>query len=139
MLSFIRKHPTFAVAILCMLVFLGVMLLPPTGAAALRKTEAKSLANARKICLVCRQYSREHAGLFPPSLDTLFPQYLQDRSILASPLQPAEPVGYTYTPPGPGLTDSPTTIVIEDKFAPSLGHIRLVIYANGSGGPLQIP
>ncbi len=96
------------------------------------------MGNARNICLACRQYAREHGGVFPATLDPLFPQYLPDRSVLASPLDPSEPIGYTYTYPGPGKTDSPDTIVLEDKFAPTLGHIRLVVYANGSARPLPL-
>jgi len=93
---------------------------------------------ARKICLACRQYSREH-GAFPPTFDALFPTYLQDRSALVSPLNGAEPIGYTYTPPAPDRIDSPDTIVIEDKFAPTLTHSRIVSYANGSARILSIP
>jgi hypothetical protein len=121
-----------------MLVFLAVMVFGSKGSGML-KLEAKSVANARQICLVCRQYARNNGGVFPPTLDALFPKYLTDRSVLASPLNPSEPVGYTYTFPGPGKTDSPDTIVLEDKFAPSLAHIRLVVYANGRAGPLAIP
>ena len=121
-----------------MVVFLGVMLFT-SGGGGMRKSEAKSMANARQLCLVCRQYSRDHGGVFPPSLDTLFPQYLTDRSKLASPLSPGEPAGYTYTFPGPGKTDSPDTIVIEDKFAPTLAHNRIVVYANGSARVLNTP
>jgi hypothetical protein len=77
-------------------------------------------------------YSRAHAGNFPPTFDALFPQYLQDRVMLASPLSPGDAVGYTYTPPTVARVDSPDTIVIEDKFAPDLTHHRVVAYANGS-------
>jgi hypothetical protein len=132
------KSPTFIVAIICMLVFFAVMMFT-SGAGGMRKTEAKSLGNARNICLACRRYSREHGGVFPTSLDPLFPQYLPDRAVLASPLNPAEPVGYTYTFPGPGKTDSPDTIVIEDNFAPTLVHARIVVYANASARVLPIP
>ncbi len=121
-----------------MLVFLGVMVFG-SGGGGVRKAEAKSMGNARNICLACRQYAREHGGVFPATIDALFPKYLTDRSVLASPLNPDEPVGYTYTFPGPAKTDSPDTIVLEDKFAPALAHIRLVVYANGSARPLTIP
>jgi len=121
--------------ILCGLVFLGFMLMPSSDAR-MRKKEENSLVAARKVCLACRQYSREHGGVYPASLDLLFPKYLQDRSALVSPLNPAEPVGYIYTFPGPRKTDSPNTIVLEDKFAPALAHNRLVVYANASAQPL---
>jgi hypothetical protein len=134
-----HKKPTFVVAIICMLVFLGVMVFSSGTGGHVRKLEAKSLVNARQICLACRAYSREHGGVFPPSLDALFPKYLQDRAALASPLSPADSIGYTYTPPPPAKTDSPDTIVLEDKFAPAIAHERLVVFANGSAGPVPIP
>jgi hypothetical protein len=132
------KSPTFIVAILCMLAFLAVMAFSSKGGGMLKK-EAKSMGNARNICLACRQYARDNGGVFPATLDLLFPKYLTDRSVLASPLDPTEPAGYTYTFPGPGKTDSPDTIVLEDKLAPTLAHIRLVVYANASARPLTIP
>ena len=134
--SLIRKYPVMSVAVACMLVFFGVMMLPGGGAAGVRAKEAKSLKNAHEICIACRDYSRAHTGHFPPTFDTLFPQYLQDRSVLVSPLSPSDPVGYIYTPPVPERVDSPDTVVIEDKYAPSIAHERIVIYANASGGVL---
>jgi len=121
-----------------MLVFLAVMVFTSTSGGQMRKTEAKSLFDARQICLACRQYSREHGGVFPPSFDALFPKYLQDRTALVSPLSPGDPIGYTYTPPSPARTDSPDTVVIEDKFAPTLAHVRIVVYANASAKLLII-
>jgi len=121
-----------------MLVFLAVMVFTSTSGGQKRKTEAKSLFDARQICLACRQYSREHGGVFPPSFDALFPKYLQDRTALVSPLSPGDPIGYTYTPPSPARTDSPDTVVIEDKFAPTLAHVRIVVYANASAKLLII-
>jgi hypothetical protein len=134
------KNPTIIVAVICMLVFLAVMVFSSGGGGGgLRKNEFKSMTNARNICLACRQYAREHGGVYPPSLDSLFPQYFTDRTKLASPLNPAEPIGYTYSPPIPARTDSPDTIVFEDKFSPALAHDRIVVYANGSARILPIP
>jgi hypothetical protein len=121
-----------------MAAFLVVMLLT-SGGSGTRKNEVLSMTNARNLCLVCRQYARDHGGVFPPALDALFPKYITDRSVLASPLSPGEPIGYTYTFPGPGKTDSPDTIVLEDKFSPALAHVRIVVYANGSARALNIP
>jgi hypothetical protein len=97
----------------------------------------KSLLNAKALCVACRTYALEHEGKFPPSLDALFPTYLKDRSMLASPLKPDEPVGYIYTP---GLTDKGpvNTVVIEDKFAPAQ-HIRIVAYVDDSARILTTP
>jgi len=112
-------------------VLIGFLVIP-SPATRLRQAEVKSMTGARKVVLACRQYSREHGGVYPPSLDTLFPAYLQDHSALVSPLNRAEPLGYTYTPPPPARTDSPDTVVLEDKFAPSVANNRIVVYANGS-------
>ena len=128
----IRKHPVLAIALLCMLVFFGVMMSPPSAAQKLKNAEVKSLQNARNICLACRVYSRQHGGNFPATFDLLFPQYLQDRGMLASPLSPGDAVGYTYTPPSVAKVDSPDTVVLEDKFAPTLTGHRVVVYANAS-------
>ncbi len=121
-----------------MLVFFGVMMAPTT-ASRLHKAEVKSLNNAVKICLACRQYSREHTGHFPPALDALFPQYLQDRGMLASPLSAGDSDGYIYTPPPPARVDSPDTVVLEDKFAQSLIHHRVVVFANSAARIIVLP
>ena len=90
----------------------------------------KSTNNVKQICLACIQYSTDNNGTFPPSLDGLFPAYLQDRSILASPFMPGVPDGYTYTP---GLKNNAPgdTILIEDKFAP-LKNLRIIGHLDGS-------
>jgi hypothetical protein len=133
MLELFRKYPLIVVVLIGSVIFLLVMReSKPSG------TPYKSLVAARTICLACRQYAREHNGVFPPSLDTLFPAYMQDRSKLVSPLNPSEPVGYSYTPPPPDRTDSPDTIALEDKFAPAVLHKRIVSYANGSARILDI-
>ena len=97
----------------------------------------KSLINAKALGHACRQYALDHQGDFPPSLDALFPTYLKDRSVLASPLMPSEPVGYIYTP---GLKDAGpvNAVVIEDKFAP-LQHLRIVTYVDDSARVLNTP
>jgi hypothetical protein len=100
--------------------------------------ELKSESNAKQLCIACKIYAIDHDGYYPPSLDALFPTYIADRAALASPLKPGDPVGYKYTR---GLTDtSPSGIVlIEDKFAPSLKHVRIVVYTDDSAKILKIP
>jgi hypothetical protein len=137
-MSFIRKYPVQAVCLLCMAVIVYFLLTPSAGEQ-MRNKEYKSLTAARNLCLACRKYSREHDGVFPRSLDALFPTYLPNRSALVSPLNPTDPVGYTYAFPGAGKTDSPDTIVFEDRFAPMLAHNRIVSYANGSARLLTLP
>jgi hypothetical protein len=83
----------------------------------------------------CWQYGQKHGGDFPPSLDALVPEYAQ-ASDLKSPLNPRDPEGYLYTPgfrypPDPGTGNS---IVIEDKFGPSVMHERIMIHADGEWG-----
>jgi hypothetical protein len=134
MFDIFRKYPLILVVLIGSVIFLLIMRQSKPGSA-----EVKSMTAARNICLACRQYSRQHDGVFPPSLDTLFPTYMQDRSKLVSPLNPSEPIGYTYTPPPAARTDSPDTVALEDKFAPTLLHKRIVAYANGSARILDLP
>jgi hypothetical protein len=61
------------------------------------------------------QYAIDHSGNYPPSLDSLVPDYLPDRASLASPLKPSEPLGYIYFP-GLNGTSPPDAIVLKDKF-----------------------
>jgi hypothetical protein len=133
MLELFRKYPLIVIVLIGCVIFLLFMrqARPQSGG-------YKSMVAARTICLACREYAREHNGVFPPSLDALFPTYLKDPAKLVSPLNPSEPVGYTYSPPPPNRTDSPDTIALEDKFAPSLLHKRVVSYANGSARVLDI-
>ena len=102
-----------------------------------RVAVTKSLVAAKKLSVACRAYALDHEGNFPPSLDALFPAYLTDRSALVSPLMPAEPVGYLYTPGGK-YTGPVNAVVIEDKFA-SLQHLRIVAYVDGSARVLTPP
>jgi len=127
MLELFRKYPLIGVVLIASVIFLLFMRSSkPQG------TGVKAMTSARVICLACRQYAREHNGVFPASLDLLFPKYLPDRSKLVSPLNPSEPIGYNYTQPPPERTDSPDWIAIEDKFGTTVLHKRVVSYANGS-------
>jgi hypothetical protein len=98
-----------------------------------------SLNNLKEICVACKEYAIDHEGRFPPTLEALVPAFLADRNILRSPLQPNDPIGYNYTPPDPKDDDSDTVVVIEDKFAPSLTHHRIVIHADSSACVLPSP
>ena len=97
---------------------LASIALPIFSSVVLKRTQIQALSNMKVLGFACRSYASDHAGNYPPSLDALFPKYLPDRSILASPLMPSEPAGYIYTP---GLKDtSPSnTVLIEAKFATS--------------------
>jgi hypothetical protein len=130
------KGPTKlqSITIILMIAFAAIffvpMLFPGGSVLHTRTAETKSLYTAKQICRACKQYALDNGGKFPPSLGDLIPKYLPDASILASPLKPGEPIGYAYTPPGPGDADSPIAVVIEDKFAPP--HERIVSYADTS-------
>jgi hypothetical protein len=132
-----KRTENYVLVVLLAAVLFSISL--PGGSSRIRGSEAKSLSNAKDICLACKEYAIDNDGNFPPSLDALFPKYLTDRSVLVSHLLPSEPVGYTYTPPGLGKTNSPDTVVIEDKFAPTLTHDRIVVYADDSARILKIP
>ena len=107
------------------------------GSGSASKTQAtRSLLKAQELCVACRIYAQAHQGNFPPSLDELFPTYLRDRSVLASPLKPDEPVGYIYTP-GLKALGPVNAVAVEDKFAPAQ-HIRIVAYVDGSARVLNI-
>jgi Zn-dependent protease with chaperone function len=89
----------------------------------------RSMSNAKAIGLACEEYARANGGNFPPSLDVLTGAYLPRGVTLSSPLNPADPVGYTYTP-GLKDTDPSSTILLEDKYAP------VVVYVDDSAGIL---
>ena len=104
-----------------------------------RALQTKALTNAKQICLACKQYAIDHNGDYPPSLDALFPTYLTDRSVLASPFMPGVPEGYLYCyTPGLKQTDAPDTVVLEDKFA-LLKHLRIVVRLDGSTSVTHAP
>jgi len=111
--------------------------IPAISGAHQKTAEAKSLSNAKQLCLACKNYAIDNGGNFPPSLDALFPTYLTNRSVLASPLMPGQPLGYAYTP-GLKVTDAANTVIIEDTFAP-LKHVRIVAYVDGSACILGTP
>ena len=100
--------------------------------------ETKALNQVKQIGFACHQYAEGHSGNFPASLDALFPQYLPDRSILVSPLQPNDPAGMIYHP---GLTEhSPDdTVLLEVKPSPRLPHIRIVAHVDDSAVSLTVP
>jgi hypothetical protein len=105
---------------------------PAAEAAQKRAIEAQSLARAKQLLLACKQYAIDNNGNLPASLDDLFPTYLSDRTMLASPLDPTDPEGYIYTP-GFKAGDPGASVVIEDKFAPQLRQVQIVVHLDGSG------
>jgi type II secretory pathway pseudopilin PulG len=92
-----------------------------------------SVRQAAQLGYEVQHYAVDHHGQYPPSLDALFPIYLNDRTILASPFKPDDPEGYLYTPPGPKDADLHNTVIVEDKYSPTLYHRRIMGYADGRG------
>lgn len=122
-----------------LMLFVGTSLFPLFTGHAYKPPEFKSLVQAKQIVLACKQYQIDNDGKYPPSLDDLIPAYLTDRSVFVSPLNPKDPAGYIYTVPARPEVDSSNTIVLEDKFAPSLFHQRIVVYADDSARVERIP
>ena len=121
-----------AVVVIALVVFGVALSLPKFGGPPLRMPEVQSLSNAREIAIACIAYAGDHEGNFPPSLDAVVPTYLKDRAHLASPLNPSDPNGYIYTP-GLKYEQPDVAVLIEDKFAQSLKHDRVVVYTDGNG------
>jgi hypothetical protein len=96
------------------------------------------MSNAKQVVIACRVYAMDHNGKFPPTLDALVPDYLSTSKVFVSPLFPLVPMGYKYTA---GLRDTspPILILIEDKFAPKLENVRIVVYTNDRGEVLKLP
>ncbi len=112
-LSPLRNNTAIVIAIVIAASAVLVAIFIP--AQKLGTTEAAAMSNAKMLGLGCMQYSINHGGNYPPSLDALAPDYLPSGASLTSPLMPSNPIGYTYHP---GLTDtSPAdAILLEDKF-----------------------
>ena len=129
-----------SVVVLIILAIVSVVI--PNGSGVREATDiTKALSNARQIGLACKNYADDHGGNFPPSLDALFPTYLDpgSRFLLASKFNPGEPMGYIYTPPKPGNPAPANPIIIEDKFAPQVKHVRIVVHADDSAQVLHVP
>jgi len=98
------------------------------------KTKAmltKSLSNEKQIAIACKLYAGDNDGEFPPSLESLVPQYVPDPQIFISPFAPGTPMGYEYTT---GLYDTYNAdiILIVDKFAPQK-HYSVEAHVDGTG------
>lgn len=125
-----------------------IVLVPPrAGRKTVTEPEVASVTNLEEIQEARDAYAIDHHDHAPPSLEALVPKYLRQSS-LVSPFNPADSLGYSYTP---NLRDDApnAAVMVEDKFAPSLKNERIVLYANGgarilplaatSGGDQQPP
>jgi hypothetical protein len=92
--------------------------------------ETRSMNQAKQISAACHSYAADNDGEFPPSLITLVPKYLPDRSLFSSPIYPADPDGYTYHS-GLNADSPPSTVLIEDKYAPAK-RVRVIVMVDGS-------
>jgi hypothetical protein len=96
--------------------------------------EIKTLNNAKQIGYACHLYAADHDGSYPESLNELFPDYLPNRAILTSPLEPGNPDPYIYKP---GLKESSPagTILLQLKFKSD----RLVVHVDDSAEIMKTP
>ena len=117
--------------------FAAGVAMPVFGKVQERSVATKSLSNGKQIATACKLYALDNNGKFPPSLDKLIPDYLPDASLLPSPFNPSEPMGYDYTP---GLTDTapPDTILLKDRFAVQK-KFMVNIYVDTSGKVTPLP
>ena len=115
---------------LVILPILAGIALPVFGEVKLRGEETKSLSNAKQIGTACILYSMDHENAFPPKLDDLIPEYLDDRKLFTSTLSPGEPMAYTYY--GGSSKDPADKVLLMSKFKDRRNR-RIIIYVNGSG------
>jgi hypothetical protein len=121
--------------IMIVAVLLGIAL-PVFSEVQLKGSETKLLSNAKQVATACHLYALDHHDAFPPKLDDLVPQYLQDRSILTSPLTPGDPVGFYYF--GGSTKDAPDKVLLLSKFKDRRGK-RIVMHVDGSGAVQDPP
>lgn len=55
---------------------LGSLLMPVTNRVAERVKMAKASKSCKQLILGCRMYAADHEGVFPPDLETLYPDYI---------------------------------------------------------------
>lgn len=94
----------------------------------------RSMAQGKQLALACKLYAADNDGAFPPDLETLVPIYVQAeglKKLLASPFALGEANGYTYHA-GLNDTSDPKAILLEDKFAPQVGGLKIAIHVDGS-------
>jgi hypothetical protein len=121
--GYISVFLVFVVAIL------AAIALPVFKSVQVKALETKSLSDAKQIALGCRLYATDNDDKFPDSLDQLFPNYLNDHSILIDPMDPTHTMGFQYF--GGKDTDPPGQILLESQIVKD--HRRVVVHVDGSG------
>jgi hypothetical protein len=118
--------------------FAAGVALPVFGEVQKKGKATKSLSNAKQLATACKLYAVDNSGKFPPTLQALVPDYLASPAIFASPFRPEVPMGYDYKA---GLTDTSAAglVLIEDKFAPEVGHVRVVSHVDTSAEVIKLP
>lgn len=117
--------------LLVVLVVVAAIGIPAFSKARDRAQATNSLAKAKGIAVACLLYASDHETKLPATLDELIPDYLPDKSVLASPLSPNSSTGYDYTP-GLKETDPPKTVLLRDRNSSPSG-LRATVYLDGSG------
>ena len=117
--------------IIAVIAILAGMALPVFSQVQLRAKQTQSLSHAKQIAMGCKIYALDHNGAFPATLEELFPEFLQDRSVFICPLSgPSEPMGYLYF--GGKETDPADKPLIVSKSADRRGK-RIVVHIDMSG------
>jgi hypothetical protein len=92
---------------------------------------ARSKINLRQVLMACQFYAQDNGNQFPPSLEVLYPKYLDDREVLGLPAPGQSGASrYTLVPPAAGATSGPQAVVCETE-ADSRGG-RNVGWSDGS-------
>ncbi|WP_395736629.1 DUF4190 domain-containing protein [Prosthecobacter sp.] len=94
--------------------------------------QMKAVNNARQLVLAMRQYSADHDGSFPPTLESLYEeQYVTDRRLLEFPAAMDVPgQGWEYRGNGVKDTDSSTIVLISKQ--PDRSKMKIVARSDGS-------
>lgn len=95
-----------------------------TGKAA--STTEEMLKKAKIVGIGCRLFALDHAGIFPPKLSDLLPDYLPRPSSLMCALCPEEPIGYDYFA---CAADAARQVALRSK-APTADGKWIVVYNN---------
>ncbi|MEO7319035.1 MAG: DUF4190 domain-containing protein, partial [Chthoniobacteraceae bacterium] len=83
MAGLIMGYITIAILpIIVVIAILAGMALPVFSKVQERGTQTKSLSQAKQLAMGCKIYALDHNGAFPATLEELFPEIMQDRSLL---------------------------------------------------------
>lgn len=117
-------------ALIPIIAILAGIALPVFGEVQTRGLETKALSNGKSIAAACKLYATDNKGDFPPTLEALVPDYINDRCVFICPFDPMEPLGYTVYP---GKETDPATNVLVVSKSMSKRKRRVVVHVDGTG------